>query len=172
MSRVYLANSPIHGAGVFAVEAIPKGYPILRIDDSRIVDEAHPLRPERGEYEHHRDWLANGLVVLMQPPERHINHSCDPNTFVRTMHGARYVFALYDIAADEEITYDYCINSGGNTVWTCNCGSARCRQTIHSDFFHLPLALQLEYLPLLDEWFVNERRDEIEGLLRWVLGDA
>jgi hypothetical protein len=82
------------------------------------------------------------------------------------------VFALYDIAADEEITYDYCINSGGNTVWTCNCGSARCRQTIHSDFFHLPLALQLEYLPLLDEWFVNERRYEIEGLLRWVLGDA
>jgi hypothetical protein len=169
MSLVHLAASSVHGTGVFAREAIPRGHPVLRIDDSRVVDEAHPL--QEGEHEYHRDWLANGTVVLMMPPERHINHCCDPNTFVRTINGVRWVFALRDIAAGEEITYDYCINSGGDTVWTCTCGSARCRHTIHSDFFHLPMTLQLEYLPLLDEWFMLERRDEVEKLLQVAMGE-
>ncbi len=172
MSRVRLGDSPVHGTGVFAVEPIPKGHPVLRIDDSRIVDDAHPLREALGEYDYHRDWLANGLVVLMLPPERHINHCCDPNTFVRTINGVRWVFALRDIAAGEEITYDYCINSGGDTVWTCTCGSGRCRRTIHSDFFHLPVALQLEYLPLLDEWFIVERRAEVKNLLEMALSNS
>ena len=62
------------------------------------------------------------------------------------------------------MTHDYCINGGGENVWNCNCGSGRCRQTIHSGFFHLPLDLQLEYLPLLDDWFVEENRGRVEAL--------
>jgi hypothetical protein len=92
----------------------------------------------------------------MQFPERHINHSCDPNVYVRTVNGRRLVIALRDIAEGAEIAYDYCINGSGDTVWTCHCGAARCRRSIHSDFFHLPPALQQEYLPLLDDWFVAE----------------
>jgi hypothetical protein len=30
--------------------------------------------------------------------------------------------------------------------------------------FHLPLALQWQYLPLLDEWFRKERSEDIEKL--------
>ena len=101
----------------------------------------------------------------MQSPERHINHSCDPNVFVRTINGVRYVFALRSIAVNEETTYDYCINGYGDTLWECRCGSARCRKLIHSDFFHLPLTLQLEYLPLLDDWYVAEYREQVEQLL-------
>jgi hypothetical protein len=105
----------------------------------------------------------------MQSPERHINHSCDPNTFVRTLNGVRYVFALRDIAASAEVTYDYCINGFGDVVWMCHCGAPRCRGTIHSDFFHLPFALQIEYLPLLDTWYVSEYRPAVDDLLRRVL---
>jgi hypothetical protein len=75
------------------------------------------------------------------------------------------VIALREIHAGEEITYDYCVNGYGDTVWTCRCGAARCRHSIHSDFFHLPLDLQKAYLPLLDEWFRKERSDDIERLL-------
>jgi hypothetical protein len=78
----------------------------------------------------------------------------------------RWVVALRAILAGEEIAYDYCINGFGDVVWECHCGSARCRGTIHSDFFHLPLALQLEYLPLLDEWYVREYREQVERLRR------
>ena len=161
-SKVLLNASPIEGMGIFAAVDIPRGAPVLQIDDSRAVTPENPLR--EGELERHCDYLAGGKVVLMQPPERHINHSCDPNTFVKTINGVRYVFALRPIAAGEEVTYDYCINGYGDTVWECECGSARCRKTIHSDFFHLPSALQIEYLPLLDAWYVEEYRAQVEQL--------
>ena len=165
MQKVLLQNSPINGTGVFAAVDIPPGAPILKIDDSRVVTAANPLHPEAGEYERHCDYLAASKVVLMQLPERHINHSCDPNSFVRTLNGDRYVLALRALRAGEEITYDYCINGFGDTLWECQCGSARCRKLIHSDFFHLPHALQVEYLPLLDNWYVEEFWEKVERLL-------
>jgi SET domain-containing protein len=164
-ANIIVKESPIQGLGVFTLIDIPKGHPILKIDDTRQVTEENPLRESAGEYERHCDYLAGGKVVLMQSPERHINHSCSPNTFVKTIGGIRYVFALRDIPAGEEITYDYCINGFGDTLWQCNCGSPRCRKEIHSDFFHLPLELQLEYLPLLDDWYLAEYQAKVGALL-------
>jgi uncharacterized protein len=165
MSKVAAKESRINGVGVFALENIPKGALILAIDDSREVTNDFPLEVTKGEFEHHCDYLAGGKVVLMQFPERHINHSCDPNTFVRTMLGVRYVFALRPIAIEEEITYDYCINGSGDSLWECNCRSSRCRKTIHSDFFHLPYEIQVEYLPLLDDWYIEEYKEKVQELL-------
>ena len=164
--KVVLKESPINGTGVFAAVDFKKGQPILKIDDSRVVSRDHPLRVSEGEYERHCDYLAGGKVILMRSPERHINHSCDPNSFVKTIDGIRYVFALADIACGEEITYDYCINGFGDVVWQCNCGSQRCRREIHSDFFHLPYSLQLEYLPWLDDWYLEEYRENVQQLLK------
>lgn len=165
MAKVIVRESSINGMGVFALESIAKGELVLAIDDSRIVTPEFPLDESKGELEYHCDYLAGGKVVLMPFPERHINHSCDPNTFVKTILGIRYVFALRPIAIEEEVTYDYCINGFGDTLWPCNCGSARCRKTIHSDFFHLPYELQVEYLPLLDSWYVEEYKEMVQGLL-------
>jgi hypothetical protein len=158
---VVVRHSGINGLGVFAAGCFSPGDVVLTIDDSYIVDDEHPV--SRGE-ERHCDYLEGGKTVWMQVPERHINHSCDPNVFVRTIDGIRHVLALRDIKAGAEITYDYCINGYGDVVWHCNCGAACCRGTIHSDFFHLPLELQWQYLPLLDEWFRKERSEDIEKL--------
>lgn len=163
MSKVRVKPSEIQGYGAFAVVNIRKGEPVLRIDDSRVVTGDDPLRPEIGEHEYHCDYLVDGKIVLMQPPECHINHSCESNTFVKSIHRVRYVFALCDISAGEEIN---CINGFGDTVWECSCGSPRCLKTIHSDFFHLPLERQIEYLPLLDDWYTEAYKDKIELLLR------
>jgi hypothetical protein len=163
--KVIVKESSINGLGVFTSEGIAKGELILAIDDSRIVAPEFPLDQSKGELEDHCDYLAHGKVVLMQFPERYINHSCDPNTFVKTILGIRYVFALRQISVEEEITYDYCINGFGDTLWQCNCGSARCRKNIHSDFFHLPHELQVEYLPLLDNWYTEEYKEKIQELL-------
>jgi uncharacterized protein len=171
MSKVYVGTSPIQGTGVFAKVQIAKGEPILKADDSRIVDETHPLRPELGEYEYHTDFIGGNITVLWQEPEKYTNHSCDPNTFVKTINGARYVIALRPIAADEEITFDYRINGRGEYVWECNCGSPRCLKTLDSDFFKMPLYLQLEYLLLLDDWFMAEAPEQMEQLLKTSLGE-
>jgi len=164
MLKVTVASSQIHGLGVFARRDIHAGETVLTIDDRRVVDEEHSLHPESGEFEHHCDYLAGGTVVLMQYPERHINSSCDPNTYVATIGATRHVIARRRIRVGEEITYDYIINCHGGAVWQCHCGSPRCRRTVVSSFFELPLELQREYLPLLNEWFVQEHGKKIAAL--------
>jgi hypothetical protein len=161
--NVTVGASRVNGLGVFAAVRFPAGSVVLAIDDSHVVDADHPVPP--GE-EHHCDYLEQGKTVWMQAPERYINHSCNPNVYVRTLNGVRQVVALRAIDPREEIAYDYCINGYGDTIWTCHCGAACCRHSIHSDFFHLPLELQKEYLPLLDEWFVKEYASQVTELRR------
>ena len=88
--KVVLRGSPIHGIGVFAGVDFPKGA-ILRIDDSHVVSDKAPMRASHSEYDYYCTYLVGGKVVLMQPLARHINHSYDPNAFVRTRSGDRYV---------------------------------------------------------------------------------
>jgi uncharacterized protein len=166
MSRVYTANSPIHGTGVFSSSHFSPGEVVLRIDDSRVVTDAEPLDQAMGELEYHCDYLAGGTVVLMQAPERFINHCCSPSTYIRTIAGDRYVVALQEIHPGDEITYDYCINGDGDTEWDCFCKSPGCRKRHLSGFFHLPVAVQARYLALLDDWFTAEHRDEVDALKR------
>lgn len=168
MSRVHTARSPIHGTGVFSTVRFSPGEIILKIDDSRVVTDAEALDPARGEFEHHCDYLAAGKVVLMRPPERFINHRCDPNSFTRTIAGDRYLVALREIRPGEEVTYDYCVNGDGDTPWECSCGSPECRRQHLSGFFQLPLVIQARDLALLEDWFVAEHRDEVEALKRRV----
>jgi SET domain-containing protein len=166
MADIKVSESKIHGLGVFATRDFAQGETILIIDDSRIVDGDNPLRPELGEYNYHCDYLAGGRVVLMKSPGRHINSSCDPNTYVKTINGVRSVLARRAIKVGEEVTYDYIIDCHGGIVWQCSCGAERCRGTIVSSFFELPVEQQKEYLPLLSEWFTQEHGEEVEAARR------
>ncbi|MDR3619190.1 MAG: SET domain-containing protein-lysine N-methyltransferase [Paludisphaera borealis] len=166
MPRVSTRESLIHGTGVFAGAPKRPGEIVLKIDDSRVVTEADPLDPRNGEEEHHCDYLSGGKVVLMRSPERFINHRCDPNTYIRTIAGDRYVVALTEIHPGDEITYNYCINGDGDTEWSCSCDSPDCRKLHLSGFFHLPEAVQFRYLALLDDWFIAENQDEVDALKR------
>jgi hypothetical protein len=168
MRSVYTAESPIHGTGVFSASPSAPGEIILKIDDSRVVTDADPLDPVKGEFEHHCDYLAGGEVVLMQLPERFINHRCDPNSFTRTIPGDRYVVALRQIRPGDEITCDYCVNGDGDTAWDCSCGSPESRRRHLSGSFHLPVEVQACYRALLEDGFVAEHWEEVAALKRRV----
>lgn len=161
MPNVTLKPSSIQGQGVFAQRPFHKGEVILQIDDSHVVTDETTLTPE--------DWEVNadffdGKIVLMQEPERSINHSCAPSCYVKTIDGIRKVLALRDIAEGEEITFDYAINGDNDGAFPCHCGAARCRGVTIGDYFKLPIELQLEYLPFLDEWFSQQYRAKIKAL--------
>jgi uncharacterized protein len=158
--NVEVRPSRIEGSGVFALRAFRAGERVLPIDDSRIVTDEAPLEPHKEEFERHQDYLGTH-VVLMQPPERYINHCCEPNTYVKTFNGVRWVVAYRDIAPGDELTYDYCINSYGHDEWECHCGHAKCRARHKTDFFELPDDKLREYLPLLDDWYVALARDRV-----------
>ncbi len=162
MDDVEVRQSAVQGRGVFETRGFAQGERVLVIDDRRMVDADHPLKP--GEDEDHCDYLGDGRAVLMQSPERYISSSCDPNVFVRTVDCVREVVARRDISVGEEIAYDYIIDCHGGEKWNCRCGSARCRGRIVSSFFVLPLKWQREYLPLLNPWFVEEHREKNELL--------
>jgi len=162
--RVYVKSSPIQGLGVFARRNFATGETIL-VREERPVTPARPLRPEHHEYDFHCDWIEDGRQVYLGFPERHINHSCDANAFVRFVEGHGVIVAIRPIKVNEEITNHYAINLWGGEAWQCNCGAESCLGTIPSGFFGLPLDRQIELSPFLAPWFVAQHRAEYDAFL-------
>ncbi|MBK9924499.1 MAG: SET domain-containing protein-lysine N-methyltransferase [Anaerolineales bacterium] len=161
MPNVIVRRSGIQGSGVFAAKHFRKGEVVLQIDDSYVVTGETTLTSD--DWEFNADFF-DGKIVIMQEPERCINHCCDPNTYVKTIEGVRNVLACRDITEGEEITYDYAINGDNEGTFPCHCGAKRCRKTYIGNYFKLPMEFQLEYLPYLDKWFQQQYQKEIAVL--------
>ncbi|MCX6143115.1 MAG: SET domain-containing protein-lysine N-methyltransferase [Ignavibacteriales bacterium] len=155
--------SGIEGLGIFALRSFQTGERIRRINVIREITPESPLRTELGERADHCDY-PDGKVVLIGFPDRHVNHSCDPNAYQMYEGGASFLVARRAIAPGEEITVDYNINITAGTAWPCNCGATRCRGLVEGDFFLLPKERQSEYRPLLADWFVCRNHDRIDLL--------
>jgi len=56
-----------------------------------------------------------------------VNHSCDPNVFIRIAYGRIEFYTLRAIRAGEELTCDYG-DSHHNGKLRCSCGSSRCKR--------------------------------------------
>lgn len=66
----------------------------------------------------------------------YINHSCAPNA---GLSGQISLVALRDIAAGEEITYDYAMTDGSAyDEFPCGCGAATCRGRVSGDDWRRP----------------------------------
>ena len=163
MTDVEVRRSSIEGLGLFATRAFHAGERIRQINVLREITPSSPLRTDLGERADHCDY-PNGKVVLLGAPDRHINHSCDPNAYVLYEGDYSFFVARRDIARGQEITCDYNINITGGTAWPCHCGVARCRGTVLGDFFQLPIDVQREYRPLLAGWFLRSHHEQIEAL--------
>jgi SET domain-containing protein len=161
-TAVQVRPSPIEGVGVFALRSFRAGELIRTVNVVREVTPEAPLRPEAGERRDHCDY-PDGKVVLIGPPDRHLNHSCDSNSWVRYDAAGCHLVARRDIRAGEEITCDYSINVTGGDVWPCNCGAARCRGQVVGDYFQLSRDLQREYAPYLADWFVRRHREALRA---------
>ena len=60
-----------------------------------------------------------------------MNHSCDPNCEVDEIKGRVWIFAIRDIAAGEELLWDYNLYDDDDPA-PCHCGSSKCRGTMYS----------------------------------------
>ncbi len=152
--------SRIEGLGLFAARSYRAGATIRRIVVVREITPDAPLREDLGERFDHCDY-PDGKQVLIGYPDRHLNHSCDPNGWVRYEGDGEFLVARRDIAEDEEITVDYNVNITGGTSWPCHCGAARCRGETLGDYFLLPPETRAEYRPLLADWFVRRHGERL-----------
>jgi len=123
--------TPNTGRGVFATEAIARGTCLVVCQgwlakSDALEDSWHAMQvgPD--------DWLCSAGENL----DDCINHSCEPNAGFVT--GEPALFALRDIAAGEQIGWDYS-TSISETGWTlyCRCGAASCRGIVRS-WWELP----------------------------------
>ncbi len=90
INDVEVKKSAKQGKGVFACRDFREGDFVLKIDDSNVVTDESKLTKEQHEF--HCDYFSD-KIVLMQEPEVYINHSCDPNVYVKTKNGVRNVYA-------------------------------------------------------------------------------
>ena len=158
--------SGIEGLGMFARRPIQTGEQIHVLQYEREITAEDPLRPEAGERPEHCAY-PDGRVLLVAFPDRHMNHSCNPNAYYDHAGGDEVITrARRDIQSGEEITVDYLINNPGGDSWPCHCGSDRCRGETGISFFHLPIEIQREYVPLLAPWFSRRFADRLAGLER------
>lgn len=155
--------SRIEGLGIFTTRALSPGESITRVAIVREITADAPLRPELDERVEHCAY-PDGRMVLVAYPERHVNHSCDPNAYERFDTDGSCLVARRPIAAGDEITIDYNVNITGGTAWPCRCGASRCRGVVAGEFFDLPIAWQREYRPLLADWFVRRNAARIAAL--------
>ncbi|GFR40744.1 hypothetical protein Agub_g1354 [Astrephomene gubernaculifera] len=145
--RLAAGKSAIHGWGAFAKVPHKRGDMLIEYAGELIRPSVSDVREKRlydklvgcGTYifnlneEQHIDATRAGNMAHL------LNHSCDPNCYSRTITlwdaatGATkdhvIIMAKRDIAAWEELTYDYRFNSAEELP--CNCGAATCRLLVN-----------------------------------------
>jgi uncharacterized protein len=127
-----IRSSAIHAAGCYTIAPIKKGTRVVEYTGPRITKEKADEK-----YQDSPTTYLFGLGDGSQVIDGHgtamfINHSCDPNCETDEIRGRVWVTAIRDIAADEELTYDYNLYDGEDDDATCNCGAAKCRKTMYS----------------------------------------
>ncbi|AVQ82983.1 MULTISPECIES: SET domain-containing protein [unclassified Variovorax] len=140
--RIQMRRSDVHGNGVFAVQDLAEGETLIEYKGEIISwKEAlrrhphDPAQPNHTFYFH----IDDGRVIdgnVKGNDARWINHSCEPNCEADEVDGRVYIKALRNIAAGEELNYDYGLIIDEPytpkllSEFPCWCGSEQCRGTL------------------------------------------
>ena len=109
---VRLKPSPIHGLGVFSVDAVAAGAVVSRFvprfDVEYAVEELLAVGGVEREYLRHYSYRSRftGRYILPGDHDRFMNHADAANVGMNP-DGSYTCIALRDIAAGEELTCDY-----------------------------------------------------------------
>jgi hypothetical protein len=127
-----IRSSAIHAAGCYTTTPIRKGQRVAEYT-GHVVTKAEADTAYEDSPITYLFGLGDGTMVIDgHSTAMFINHSCDANCETEEKKGRVWITAIRDIAAGEEITYDYCLYDGGEDEAICNCGAKKCRGTMYS----------------------------------------
>ena len=141
--RTQVRRSGVHGRGVFANVPLQAGERLFEYTGEVISwDEAQRRHPHDPSNPNHTFYfqIDSGQVIdglHGGNSSRWINHSCAPNCEAEeTDQGRVFIYALRDIAAGEELFYDYGLMVEERYTprlkadYACHCGAPNCRGTL------------------------------------------
>jgi SET domain-containing protein len=127
-----IRSSSIHAAGCYTTKAIKQGTRVCEYDGPRFSKEEADERYADRFITYLFSCGDAGEVIDGFGSAMFINHCCEPNCETEEVDGRIYVCAVRDIAAGEELTYEYHLYDSDDAEGDCYCGAAKCRGTMFS----------------------------------------
>lgn len=140
--RIEVRQSGVHGKGVYAISPIAEGERIIEYKGETIswkeALKRHPHDPEDPNHTFYFSLDEGGVIDAKFGGNRArwINHACTPNCEAQEKKGRVFIHALTDIAAGDELFYDYGLvidapyTKALKKEFECRCGSPDCRGTM------------------------------------------
>lgn len=126
-----IRESRINGKGCFATTGVKRGRKIAEYSGERISAAEAKRRSHRRVLRIcaiDRRWCLDGSRG--GNGTHYINHSCNPNSYMKILYGHILFMAIRDIRPGEEITLDY-ESTLHSDKKRCSCGAKSCRGTIN-----------------------------------------
>jgi uncharacterized protein len=132
LKGLIVRSSSIHAAGCYTMRPIKKGTLVVEYDGPRfskdVADERYKDRFITYLFSIGKDVVIDGFGTAM-----FLNHCCDPNCETEEVDGRVWIKAIRNIAAGEELTYEYNLHDSDEDDADCHCGAANCRGTMFSE---------------------------------------
>ena len=129
-----IRRSEIHNAGCYTKAAIKKGTQIVEYTGPRLTVAQANKKYKNAVRTYLFGMDDEKTVIDGEGIAAFINHSCAPNCEPDEIAGRVWVFALRNIKAGEELTYDYNLYDGEiDDESICHCKAKNCRGTMYSD---------------------------------------
>jgi SET domain-containing protein len=151
--KTEVKDSPIHGKGLFAKEAISAGE-IVAVKGGHILTRQEWATFERSLGSAEIQISEDLFIAPVEQARRdgsmlYTNHSCDPNIAIQ---GQIVFVAMRDIAPGEELTHDWATADDLDYEMECKCGSPNCRGVVTGK-----------------DWMKKELQERYEGWFCWFL---
>jgi SET domain-containing protein len=129
--RLFNQQSVIDGKGCFAAESIPAGRKIGNLAGEIIsVKEARKRVHEKKRVAMVEFGDGRALDASVDSNElRYVNHSCNPNSYMRCCYGKVEFYSLRRIGKGKELTCNYGETHHDGKL-NCKCGAAGCKGTL------------------------------------------
>ncbi len=127
-----IRSSAVHGAGCYTLSAIAAGTRILEYTGPHLSKSAADERYAERDITYLFSIGENGEVIDGFGAAMFINHHCSPNCQTEEDEERIFILALRDIAAGEELTYEYHLHDSDQDDQPCFCNAPNCRGTMFS----------------------------------------
>ena len=128
-----IRSSSIHAAGCYTTRPIKKDVRICEYDGPRMSKAEADIRYENRIVTYLFACGGNDVIDGFGTA-MFFNHCCDPNCETEQDENGRiYISTIRNVAAGEELTYEYNLHDSDEDNQDCYCGVPICRNTMFSD---------------------------------------